>query len=165
MIAGSLPPEPQRPLPERLLLSVIVHAILHLPLMFVGALFLAGVLGVIDLARGGGRFAELWVCLPPALFIGLLVGYGYYCWRQRLRRSIQWFRYDDGVLEYETAEGTFTRELLDIAEVGVDTASRRGPHAYRIRFRDGNWSLLSPQTENSSALVEQLRRDGGFQRM
>jgi hypothetical protein len=139
---------------------MIVHAILHLQLLFVGAIFLAGIMGVLELLRGG-PFAELWICAPPALLIAILLGYGFFCWRRRLRQRLQWYSYDSGVLDYETREGSFTREISDIVEVSPEV-HRRGPDSYRIRFHDGRWVILAPETENGAALVEQLRRDGGL---
>jgi hypothetical protein len=159
MIAGAQPPPPRTSRLERVLLATVIHAILHLPLLFFGALLLAGVLGLIDLVRGGGRFAELWVCLPPALLVAGIAAYGVRHLRRLGRRTIRSFRYADDTLAYCTADGDFLRAIADVASVSPLPRPSRGQAAHRIRFHDGNWVLLLPDTENASALVEQLLCD------
>jgi hypothetical protein len=140
---------------------VMAHIVLAPLFLFVGAVLIAGAIGLagkIDQLRGGrGHGAELWPCFPAALALVLIAGCLYRYFRNVRRRTIREFEYVGGVLHYR--EGEHDEWIAQRASYIRSIGECPGGGATRIIFGDRSWAVLASTTENAAALLEQLARD------
>jgi hypothetical protein len=172
MLSGSLPRPETHTISARFAFHLLAHIALAPLFLFVGAVLIAGVLGLVgklDQLRGGrGRWADLWPCFPATLTLILIILFVYWYFRRIKRRTILEFQYANSQLRYRTAEcetaernsveidGWITRPVADIREI-AECPGTRG--SMRIAFRSGPYAVVSPFMTNAAPLLEQLRRD------
>jgi hypothetical protein len=76
------------------------------------------------------------------------------------RRIVNELSYDGRALRFRTL-GTAEMRARDLSEIAdlAEWQGRGGPIGYRLRFRDGEKVYLQFGVSNSTAAVEQIRRD------
>lgn len=146
---------------ERMLGGLLLHLWIHIALgpliLFFGAVFLVGVIGMIDLIRGNPRgLAQLWYVFPGSLAVLALAGYLYWRERQNALRTIQEFWLDESSFEFAIPrqEQTTVRPLRELDRVEPYCERRC---AYPVYFRDGEWVLIPAGIRHAEPLVRALQ--------